>query len=140
MKHINYWPKERNLGELNDEQLSSSTFKTNILSLQVLVAIISIFCLFILSSTQGFIGIWVALAIYMSLRTLAGFWRYFHLHIENFPTYVVQHSLTNNPKSAGICHNMLEKLMFLNCTCIHLQGWHWNRPVVFPPKLGSSCS
>ncbi|KAG7035862.1 Protein DETOXIFICATION 42 [Cucurbita argyrosperma subsp. argyrosperma] len=41
----------------------------------VLVAIISIFCLFILSSTQGFIGIWVALTIYMSLRTLAGFWR-----------------------------------------------------------------
>lgn len=41
----------------------------------VLVAIISIFCLVILSSTQGFIGIWVALTIYMSLRTLAGFWR-----------------------------------------------------------------
>lgn len=41
----------------------------------VLVAIISIFCLFILSSTQGFIGIWVALTIYMSLRTIAGFWR-----------------------------------------------------------------
>uniref|UniRef100_A0A0A0KXA7 Protein DETOXIFICATION n=1 Tax=Cucumis sativus TaxID=3659 RepID=A0A0A0KXA7_CUCSA len=41
----------------------------------VLVAIISIFCLFILSSTQGFIGIWVALTIYMSLRTLAGFGR-----------------------------------------------------------------
>ncbi|KAL0550803.1 hypothetical protein IC582_009867 [Cucumis melo] len=41
----------------------------------VLVAIISIFCLFILSSTKGFIGIWVALTIYMSLRTLAGFGR-----------------------------------------------------------------
>ncbi|KAG7010268.1 Protein DETOXIFICATION 42 [Cucurbita argyrosperma subsp. argyrosperma] len=41
----------------------------------VLVAIISIFCLFILSATQRFIGIWVALTIYMSLRTLAGFWR-----------------------------------------------------------------
>ncbi|XP_048430796.1 protein DETOXIFICATION 42-like isoform X2 [Pyrus x bretschneideri] len=41
----------------------------------ILVAIVSILVLFILSSTNGFIGIWVALAIYMSLRTLAGFWR-----------------------------------------------------------------
>nr|DAD42347.1 TPA_asm: hypothetical protein HUJ06_000577 [Nelumbo nucifera] len=41
----------------------------------VLVAIVSILCLFILSSAYGFIGIWVALTIYMSLRTFAGFWR-----------------------------------------------------------------
>ncbi|KAJ7947561.1 Protein DETOXIFICATION [Quillaja saponaria] len=41
----------------------------------VLVAIISILCLLTLSSTNGFIGIWVALTIYMSLRTFAGFWR-----------------------------------------------------------------
>ncbi|KAM0997235.1 hypothetical protein ACFX2I_007096 [Malus domestica] len=41
----------------------------------ILVAIFSILVLFVLSSTNGFIGIWVALAIYMSLRTLAGFWR-----------------------------------------------------------------
>ncbi|KAL6284326.1 hypothetical protein ACE6H2_015255 [Prunus campanulata] len=41
----------------------------------VVVAIVSIFVLFILSSTNGFIGIWVALTIYMSLRTFAGFWR-----------------------------------------------------------------
>ncbi|KAF3452536.1 hypothetical protein FNV43_RR02969 [Rhamnella rubrinervis] len=39
----------------------------------VLVAIISILCLFTLSST--FVGIWFALTIYMSLRTFAGFWR-----------------------------------------------------------------
>lgn len=45
-------------------------------SLQVMVAIVSIFVLFILSSTNGFIGIWVALTIYMSLRAFAGFWRY----------------------------------------------------------------
>ncbi|PQQ15648.1 protein DETOXIFICATION 42 isoform X2 [Prunus yedoensis var. nudiflora] len=41
----------------------------------VVVAIVSIFVLFILSSTNGFIGIWVALTIYMSLRAFAGFWR-----------------------------------------------------------------
>lgn len=41
----------------------------------VLVAIISIVCLFILSSSHGFVGIWIALSIYMSLRALAGFWR-----------------------------------------------------------------
>ncbi|XP_004293176.1 PREDICTED: MATE efflux family protein 1-like [Fragaria vesca subsp. vesca] len=41
----------------------------------VLVAIVSIIFLFILSYTSGFIGIWVALTIYMSLRSFAGFWR-----------------------------------------------------------------
>uniref|UniRef100_A0A2C9UH89 Protein DETOXIFICATION n=1 Tax=Manihot esculenta TaxID=3983 RepID=A0A2C9UH89_MANES len=41
----------------------------------VLVAIISIICLLFLSSSYKFIGIWVALTIYMSLRASAGFWR-----------------------------------------------------------------
>ncbi|XP_075633248.1 protein DETOXIFICATION 42 [Castanea sativa] len=41
----------------------------------IMVAIISILCLFLLSAGHGFIGIWVALTIYMSLRTFAGFWR-----------------------------------------------------------------
>ncbi|KAJ6968113.1 hypothetical protein D5086_029059 [Populus alba] len=41
----------------------------------VLVAIISILCLFTLSSSHGYVGIWVALAIFMSLRALAGFLR-----------------------------------------------------------------
>lgn len=41
----------------------------------VMVAIVSILCLFLLSSSHKFIGIWVALTIYMSLRALAGFWR-----------------------------------------------------------------
>ncbi|XP_010906076.1 protein DETOXIFICATION 42 isoform X2 [Elaeis guineensis] len=41
----------------------------------VLVAIVSILCLVVLSSSHGFIGIWVALTIYMSLRMFAGFWR-----------------------------------------------------------------
>ncbi|KAK2967427.1 hypothetical protein RJ640_022359 [Escallonia rubra] len=40
----------------------------------VLVAIFSILFLFILSS-HGFIGLWIALTIYMSLRAFAGFWR-----------------------------------------------------------------
>ncbi|KAI4304810.1 hypothetical protein MLD38_040276 [Melastoma candidum] len=41
----------------------------------VALAVVSILCLFVLSSTHGFIGIWVALAFYMSLRALAGFGR-----------------------------------------------------------------
>lgn len=41
----------------------------------VMVAVVSIMCLFILSSSHGFVGIWIALAIYMSLRALAGFSR-----------------------------------------------------------------
>ncbi|XP_075638926.1 protein DETOXIFICATION 42-like [Castanea sativa] len=41
----------------------------------VLVSLMSILCLFILSSSHGFIGLWIALSIYMSLRALAGFWR-----------------------------------------------------------------
>ncbi|XP_017977218.1 PREDICTED: protein DETOXIFICATION 42 isoform X2 [Theobroma cacao] len=41
----------------------------------VLVAVMSIFCLFILSSSHGYVGIWVALTIFMSLRVIAGLLR-----------------------------------------------------------------
>ncbi|KAJ4706436.1 Protein DETOXIFICATION [Melia azedarach] len=41
----------------------------------VSVAVLSILCLFMLSSSHGYVGIWVALTIYMSLRTFAGFLR-----------------------------------------------------------------
>ncbi|XP_048228819.1 protein DETOXIFICATION 42 [Ricinus communis] len=41
----------------------------------VLVAVGSIFCLLFLSSAYKFIGVWVALTIYMGLRASAGFWR-----------------------------------------------------------------
>ncbi|XP_031271953.1 protein DETOXIFICATION 42 [Pistacia vera] len=41
----------------------------------VTVAIFSILCLLVLSTTSGFIGLWVGLTIYMSLRAFAGFWR-----------------------------------------------------------------
>ncbi|XP_030547449.2 protein DETOXIFICATION 43-like isoform X1 [Rhodamnia argentea] len=41
----------------------------------VLVSIISIASVFLLSKSDGFVGIWVALTIYMGLRTLAGIWR-----------------------------------------------------------------
>ncbi|KAG6421842.1 hypothetical protein SASPL_118401 [Salvia splendens] len=41
----------------------------------VLVSIVSIGSLFLLSKTNGYIGIWFALTIYMGLRTFAGFWR-----------------------------------------------------------------
>ena len=42
---------------------------------QVLVAVVSIICILSLESYGGFIGIWIALVIYMSLRMFAGFWR-----------------------------------------------------------------
>ncbi|KAL3622509.1 hypothetical protein CASFOL_033920 [Castilleja foliolosa] len=41
----------------------------------VLVSVVSIGSLFVLSKSNGFVGIWVALTIYMGLRTFAGFWR-----------------------------------------------------------------
>ncbi|KAH6824169.1 MATE efflux family protein [Perilla frutescens var. hirtella] len=41
----------------------------------VTVAVFSIIALLILSSNNGFVGIWVALTFYMSLRAFAGFWR-----------------------------------------------------------------
>lgn len=41
----------------------------------VTVAIFSILLLLILSSSHGFVGIWIALTIYMSLRAFAGFLR-----------------------------------------------------------------
>lgn len=41
----------------------------------VSVAVVSILCLFILSSSHGYVGIWVALSMYMSLRAIAGFLR-----------------------------------------------------------------
>lgn len=40
----------------------------------VLVAIISIISLFVASS-HGFVGLWIALTLYMSMRAFAGFWR-----------------------------------------------------------------
>ncbi|KAK4411054.1 protein DETOXIFICATION 43 [Sesamum angolense] len=40
----------------------------------VLVSVASIGSLFVLSKTNGFVGIWLALTIYMGLRTFAGFW------------------------------------------------------------------
>ncbi|KMZ60989.1 MATE efflux family protein 1 [Zostera marina] len=39
------------------------------------VAIVSVTCLFLLDHTLGFIGIWSALVIYITLRALAGIWR-----------------------------------------------------------------
>ncbi|KAF5752658.1 putative DNA-damage-inducible protein f [Tripterygium wilfordii] len=41
----------------------------------VLVAIASIASLFVLSKSDGFVGIWIALTIYMGLRTFVGVWR-----------------------------------------------------------------
>ncbi|EEF30217.1 DNA-damage-inducible protein f, putative [Ricinus communis] len=41
----------------------------------VLVAIASIVAIFVLSKTAGFVGIWIAITIFMGLRTLAGVWR-----------------------------------------------------------------
>ncbi|XP_057513972.1 protein DETOXIFICATION 43-like [Actinidia eriantha] len=41
----------------------------------VLVAAVSIASLFLLSKSNGFVGIWIALTIYMGLRAFAGAWR-----------------------------------------------------------------
>ncbi|KAI5603744.1 hypothetical protein POPTR_001G266900v4 [Populus trichocarpa] len=41
----------------------------------VLVATASIAAIFVLSKTSGFVGIWVALTIFMGLRAFAGVWR-----------------------------------------------------------------
>ncbi|GJN12884.1 hypothetical protein PR202_ga31206 [Eleusine coracana subsp. coracana] len=41
----------------------------------VLVAIISIISIITLANYSGFIGIWIALSVYMGLRLFAGFWR-----------------------------------------------------------------
>ncbi|XP_058768734.1 protein DETOXIFICATION 43-like [Vicia villosa] len=41
----------------------------------VLVSLASVTSLFFLYKTKGFIGIWIALTIYMSLRMFAGVWR-----------------------------------------------------------------
>ncbi|KAL5764875.1 hypothetical protein ACOSQ2_017469 [Xanthoceras sorbifolium] len=41
----------------------------------VMVSFVSILCLLGLSACFGFIGLWVGLTIYMSLRAFAGFWR-----------------------------------------------------------------
>ncbi|KAJ4839571.1 hypothetical protein Tsubulata_002289, partial [Turnera subulata] len=41
----------------------------------VVVAIASIVAIFLLSKSGGYIGIWVALTIFMGLRTFAGLWR-----------------------------------------------------------------
>lgn len=46
-----------------------------IILLQVFVAFVSILCLLGLSATNGFVGLWIGLTIYMSLRAFAGFWR-----------------------------------------------------------------
>ncbi|KAK7278894.1 hypothetical protein RJT34_23933 [Clitoria ternatea] len=41
----------------------------------VMVALMTIFSLYMLSSSLGFTGIWIALSIYMTLRIFAGLWR-----------------------------------------------------------------
>ncbi|GMP63609.1 hypothetical protein CsSME_00025232 [Camellia sinensis var. sinensis] len=41
----------------------------------VLVSVVSTLCLFLLSASFGFVGIWIALSMFMSLRAFAGFWR-----------------------------------------------------------------
>ncbi|KAF5807515.1 putative multi antimicrobial extrusion protein [Helianthus annuus] len=52
----------------------ASDFRYSAFSM-VLVAFASVACLLLLSSYYGFVGIWVALSIFMSLRAIAGVWR-----------------------------------------------------------------
>ncbi|KAI8558999.1 hypothetical protein RHMOL_Rhmol04G0140000 [Rhododendron molle] len=63
-------------------QLASRLFTNDVnvrqilsLGIPVLVSFVSILCVFLLSSTNGFVGLWVALSIFMTLRAVAGFWR-----------------------------------------------------------------
>jgi uncharacterized membrane protein len=51
---------------------------------QILVSIASIVCIVTFTSYLGFIGIWIALSIYMCLRMVAGFWRYSYQNTQNF--------------------------------------------------------
>ncbi|XP_037410944.1 protein DETOXIFICATION 42-like isoform X2 [Triticum dicoccoides] len=41
----------------------------------ILVAVVSIACIVTLASYSGFVGIWIALSIYMCIRMFAGLWR-----------------------------------------------------------------
>ncbi|XP_009799604.1 protein DETOXIFICATION 43 [Nicotiana sylvestris] len=41
----------------------------------VLVGALTVTCEFVLSKSNGYIGIWIALTIFMALRTIAGLWR-----------------------------------------------------------------
>nr|GMC79798.1 protein DETOXIFICATION 43-like [Ipomoea batatas] len=41
----------------------------------VLVAVLTVVTEFLLSKSNGYIGIWIALSIFMVLRTIAGLWR-----------------------------------------------------------------
>ncbi|KAL8225331.1 hypothetical protein R6Q57_017888 [Mikania cordata] len=52
----------------------ASDFRYSAFSM-VLVSAASAVCLLLLSSHYGFVGIWVALSIFMSLRVMAGVWR-----------------------------------------------------------------
>ncbi|RDX97466.1 Protein DETOXIFICATION 43, partial [Mucuna pruriens] len=45
------------------------------IGLPVTVSLASVASLFLLSKSKGFVGIWIALTIYMSLRMFAGVWR-----------------------------------------------------------------
>ncbi|KAL0339638.1 UNVERIFIED_CONTAM: protein DETOXIFICATION 42 [Sesamum radiatum] len=63
-------------------QFSSRLFTDDInvlrllqLGIPVLIAIFTIICLFLLYSSNTFVGIWLALSIFMSLRALVGFLR-----------------------------------------------------------------
>jgi hypothetical protein len=62
-------------------------------NLQVGVASISIPCLVYLSAHNGFIGIWIALTIYMSLRTIASTWRYELYYPTPYPPHQCPFSL-----------------------------------------------
>ncbi|XP_073156747.1 protein DETOXIFICATION 42 [Henckelia pumila] len=59
---------------LDGVNLGASDFAYSAYSM-VTVAITSIVFLFILWWSNGFVGIWIALTIYMCLRAFAGFWR-----------------------------------------------------------------
>jgi len=101
--------KKKNSSCFSSETLPNNEPNEN---LQVAVASVSIPCLVYLSAHNGFIGIWVALTIYMSLRTIASTWRYDTIPLSSILTLSVAASFGHS--NAGLHSSML-------CCCFYLQ-------------------
>ncbi|PPR88056.1 hypothetical protein GOBAR_AA32634 [Gossypium barbadense] len=64
-----------NFSQRSQKSLHNIHMLIDLFFLQILVGGASIASIFLLSKSNGFIGIWVALTIYMALRAFAGIWR-----------------------------------------------------------------
>ncbi|KAK7261642.1 hypothetical protein RIF29_27958 [Crotalaria pallida] len=74
----------------------------------IMVAVMSILSIYMLSPSHGFTGIWIALSIYMSLRTFAAFWR---------KTFNCMHLQFHT-------HDLEDKVIFKKCAkAVPLDAW-----------------